>query len=81
MTRFNYFTAKKNPYFNEACKYLQYYIELMNKLTEYHTSTKLRSKKVPEEFTKVLWEEDKQNKLHMKVEEDVVMSDQPDVDD
>jgi len=53
----------------------------MNKLTEYHTSTKLRSKKVPEEFTKVLWEEDKQNKLHMKVEEDVVMSDQPDVDD
>lgn len=40
--RFNYDSAKKNPYFMESVKYLQTYIDIVGKLTAYHTETKLQ---------------------------------------
>ena len=40
--RFNYESAKKNPYFMESVKYLQTYIDIIGKLTTYHTETKLQ---------------------------------------
>ena len=40
--RFRYESAKKNPYFCEAAKYYQIYIEIFQKLTKYHTEDKIR---------------------------------------
>jgi hypothetical protein len=44
VTRFNYESSKKNPFFNESVKYLQIYIEIFQKLTDYHTEQKLLKK-------------------------------------
>ena len=40
--RFRYESAKKNPYFCEATKYAQIYIEIFEKLTKYHTEDKIK---------------------------------------
>ena len=40
--RFRYESPKKNPYFCEAAKYYQIYIEIFQKLTKYHTEDKIR---------------------------------------
>jgi len=40
--RFNYDSAKKNPYFMESVKYLQTYIDIFGRLATYHTEAKLR---------------------------------------
>lgn len=40
--RFRYGSAKRNPYFVEAVKYHQYYIELLQKIATYHTQDKLK---------------------------------------
>lgn len=39
--RFCYEPAKKNPYFVEAVKYLTTYIDIFDRLTDYHTRAKL----------------------------------------
>lgn len=40
--RFRYDSARRNPYFAEAVKYQQYYIEIFQKMAAYHTEDKLK---------------------------------------
>ena len=42
VSRFRYDSYKKNPYFCEATKYAQIYIEIFQKCTKYHTEDKIK---------------------------------------
>ena len=41
LTRFGFNQRSKNPYFNEATKYCQLYVEIFQKMVRYHTKQKL----------------------------------------
>lgn len=44
ISRYRYDSARKNPYFNEAAKHGQAYIEIFQKLTKYHLEEKIHKK-------------------------------------